>query len=87
MEVLRPGTESKLLLRPMSQLWQPWILYPIAPSQGSNLYLLSNPSHCSQILNPLPQQKLQNPVLLNFILGLIQKALLLCGYLLSLISL
>ena len=52
-EVPRPGILSKLQLQHILQLQQHWILEPTAPSLGSNPYLSSDSSCCSQIHNTL----------------------------------
>ena len=50
MEVSGPGIESEL--QPLAQLQQCQILYSTAPSLGLNPCLFSDPSRCTQILNP-----------------------------------
>ena len=53
MEVSWPGIESEPQLGPMLQLEQCQILESTVLDQGWNLHLCSDPSRCSQILNPL----------------------------------
>ena len=60
MEALGSGIESRLQLWPILQLWLHWILQSTAPGQGSNLGLHSDPSCCSQILNPLCHSRTSN---------------------------
>ena len=45
--------ELKPPLWPTPQPWQHWTFLPTAVGQGSNWYLPDDPSHCSQIPNPL----------------------------------
>ena len=51
--VPKPGTESEPQLQPIQQLWECQILEPTVPDWGSNLYLCSDLSCYSRILNPL----------------------------------